>query len=105
MENQTNEIVPAPMEEEKTITLRKPVKIGDIIYDHLDLREPTAKELADATKAGNDIEVAIALISRIAKVPRTVGEQLCQRDLKEASSFFDRFNMEPPPTPETLSQN
>jgi hypothetical protein len=104
MENNTSEETPATvLEEEKTIPLRKPVEIGGITYDHLDLREPNAKELAEATKAGNDVEQAIWLISRIAKVPRAAIEKLCQRDLKESSDFFARFNDDSPPTGKTSS--
>jgi hypothetical protein len=79
-------------EQELTLTLRKPVKLGDVEYGHLELREPNAKQLAEACKAGNDVEVAIALISMVAKVPRAAVGQLCQRDFKEASDFFGRFN-------------
>ncbi len=105
MTNETNEITPAPLEEEKTILLRKPVTIGEVTYDHLDLREPTAKELADAVRAGNEIEQAIALISRVTKTPKAAIEKLCQRDLTEASNIFDRFNSAPPPILETGSQS
>jgi len=100
------EALPAVMlADEKTITLRKPLKVGDVTYDHLDLREPTAKDLAEASKAGNDVEQAIALISRIAKVPKIAIDQLSQRDLKEAADFFDRFNDVSRPIGQTSSQN
>jgi hypothetical protein len=106
MTDNINEITPAAaFEDEKTITLRKPVDLGGITYDHLDLREPTAKELADASKAGNDVEQAISLISRIAQVPRGAIEKLRQRDLKEASDFFARFNDDSPKTGETSLLN
>ena len=79
------------LQEEKTITLRKPVKVGDVEYTTLDLREPTAGELSKANKAGDNIDLAIALISMIAKVPRAAVDQLCQRDFQEANDFLSSF--------------
>jgi len=83
----------AEMPDEKTITLRKPVTLGGVTYEKLDLREPTAGELAKATKAGGNVDVAIALISLIAKVPRGAIEGLSQRDLQEASDFLGGFTL------------
>jgi hypothetical protein len=82
--------------EEKTLALRKPVRLGKgdkaIEYDHLDLREPNAGELEKASKATTQVGVVLNLISLVAKVPRGVAEGLCQRDLKEASDFLGSFN-------------
>lgn len=93
----------ALIEEEKTIELRKPVKLGHIEYAALDLREPTAGELSKATKAGGDVDVAIALISLVAKVPRGAIEKLCQRDFQEAADFLGSFTVTGPKTGATLS--
>lgn len=92
------------MELEKTVTLRKPVKLGDMTYDKLDLREPTAGELEKASGATSDLGVVINLISIVAKVPRRVAEGLSQRDLQEASNFFVQFG-DFPATGETSSQS
>jgi hypothetical protein len=91
------------IEDEKTITLRKPVKLGDIEYTKLDLREPTAGELEKATKAANQMGVVINLIQLVAQVPRRVVEGLCQRDLKDASDFLEAFSSEDQITGETSS--
>ncbi|MDE3022261.1 MAG: phage tail assembly protein [Pseudomonadota bacterium] len=84
------------MDDEKIIELRKPVTIGKdesaITYTSLTLREPTAGELSKATKAGNDIDTAIALISIISKTPKSAIENLCQRDLQECSDFLASFS-------------
>lgn len=94
-------------DETKTLTLRKPIMIGSadkgITYDHLDLREPTAGELSKALKAGSNVDVAITLISLIAKVPRSVVEGLCQRDFEEASDFLSSFASDGQATGETSS--
>ena len=81
------------MDDTKTITLRKPVEVGGVVYDKLDLREPTAGELEKSSTATSNMGVAINLIALVAKVPRKAAEGLCQRDLKEAGDFFDRFSM------------
>lgn len=91
--------------DEITIPLRKPVKLGDMSYDKLDLREPTAGELEKASSAATSVGVVINLISAVAKVPRRVVEGLSQRDLKEASDFLDGFNKDDPTTGETSSQS
>jgi hypothetical protein len=88
--------------DEKTITLRKPVTLGGITYEKLDLREPTAGELSKATKAGGNVDVAITLISLIAKVPRGAVEGLSQRDLQEASDFLGSFTLTGLETGQTL---
>lgn len=79
-------------EEEKTLTLRKPVKVGDVEYDSLELREPTAGELSKANKQADPIDASIMLISLVAKVPRAAVEGLCQRDLEDAADFLGRFS-------------
>lgn len=80
------------MELEKTITLRKPVSIGDVQFTELKLREPTAGELAKAAGAANNVGAVIELISAVAKVPRKVAEDLAQRDFREADDFFAQFS-------------
>jgi hypothetical protein len=91
------------MDDEKTITLRKPVKLGEIEYTKLDLREPTAGELEKASNATSNIGVVITLIHLVAQVPRRVVEGLSQRDLKEAGDFLDVFSKAAPTTGETSS--
>jgi len=94
-ENEAENSAPEVVEvvDEKTITLRKPVTFAKIEYKTLDLREPTAGELAKATRASGSVDVAISLISMIAKVPRGAVEGMCQRDLQEASDFLGSFTL------------
>jgi hypothetical protein len=99
MEQQNNAV---EVQDEKTITLRKPVSLGNVEYATLDLREPTAGELSKASKAGGNVDVAIMLISLIAKVPRGAIEKLSQRDLQEASDFLGSFTVAGLQTGETL---
>lgn len=91
------------MELEKTITLRKPVKLSELEYTTLELREPTAGELEKASNATTNMGVVINLISLVGKVPRRVVEGLCQRDMKEAGDFLDEFSKADLSTGETLS--
>lgn len=90
------------MQDEKTITLRKPVTL-DREYTTLDLREPTAGELERASTATTNMGLVINLISIVAKVPRKVAESLSQRDLKEAGDFLDGFSTGDPTPGETDS--
>jgi hypothetical protein len=105
MENQSQPEIADMPSDEKTIVLRKPVTFAKVDYTKLDLREPTAGELSKATKAGNDVDTAIALISMIAKVPRGAVELICQRDFQEASDFLGSFTVTGPETGETSSQS
>ncbi|QNK65762.1 phage tail assembly protein [Variovorax sp. PAMC26660] len=91
-------------QDEITITLRKPVKLGDMTYEKLELREPTAGELEKASSATTNMGVVINLIQLVAKVPRKVVEGLCQRDLKEAGDFLEAFSEGDQTTGETSSQ-
>lgn len=91
------------IQDELVLMLRKPVTIGDIVYDKLELREPTAGELSKAMKAPSTIDTAIALISMVAKVPKTAVEGICQRDLEDASAFLGRFKGDSRETSETSS--
>ena len=79
--------------DEKILTLRKPVKLGDVEYSQLTLREPTAGQLAKAENAApTNADMAINLISMVAAVPRAAVERICQRDFEEASDFLGKFS-------------
>src|SRR5260364_12066 len=86
------------MDETEIIPLHKSVKVGEITYETLTLREPTAGQLEKASQATTQIGVAISLIALVAKVPRAVIEHLCQRDLKTISDFLGRFSEDAPET-------
>lgn len=100
MEDQNQEQMPE-MQEEKIISLRKPVEFAKVRYEQLQLREPTAGELSKATKAGDNVDTAISLISQITKVPRGAVELLCQRDFQEANDFLGSFTIDGRQTGET----
>ncbi|NNM64054.1 MAG: phage tail assembly protein [Burkholderiales bacterium] len=81
-----------PIAEELTLTLRKPVKYADQEYAMLNLREPTAGELAKAMKESGEVDMMIALIHQVAAVPRGVAERISQRDMGECARFFGQFS-------------
>lgn len=93
------------MDDEKRLILRKPVTVGDVTYEHLDLHEPTAGELAKATASGSPVEQSIQLISIVAKLPRAVISGLCQRDFQEAAEYLAGFTVTGHPTGEISSPN
>ncbi|MET3135636.1 hypothetical protein AAKU55_005950 [Oxalobacteraceae bacterium GrIS 1.11] len=92
-----------PFQDEKTITLRKPVTLGGVLYATLDLCEPNADQLEKASRAPTQVGMVIELISMVAKVPKTVVGKLCQRDLKAASDFLGSFTEDGPATGATSS--
>lgn len=81
--------------EEKTIKLRKPVKLGagetETVYETLNLREPTAGELDKAMSATTNIGIGIMLIHLISGVPKAAVEKLSQRDFTEANEYLGGF--------------
>ena len=85
-----------PVADEATIPLRKPIKFVDEQYTELNLREPSAIELAKAMKEPGEIEMMIALVSMTSGVPRRAVEQLTQRDLGRCADFFAQFSKAPP---------
>lgn len=76
---------------ELTLTLRKPITLGTLTYEKLELTEPLAGDLIKAGKAGTDLEQLAELIRLNAKVPRGVVDQLLQRDLMAAAAFYAPF--------------
>ncbi|MEF3068064.1 phage tail assembly protein [Pandoraea apista] len=94
--------------DEKTITLRKPVKLGsgesEVIYDKLPLREPTAGELDKATSTGgSNIGIGITLIHLVSGLPKSAVEKLCQRDFTEANEYLAGFTDDGPTESATQS--
>jgi Xaa-Pro aminopeptidase len=85
-----------PVADEITIQLRKPIKFVDQEYAELNLREPSAIELAKAMKEPTEIEMMIALIQLTSGVPRRAVEQISQRDLGACADFFAQFSKAPP---------
>lgn len=96
------------MEDTKAIPLRKPVQLGDpakggLLYDKVELREPTAGELEKSSNATNNVGVTITLISLVANLPRGVVERFSQRDLQACNDFLATFGNGSPETGETDS--
>lgn len=81
-----------PFVDEKTITLRKPVNLGGVIYATLELCEPNSDQIEKASRAATQVGMALDLISLVAKIPRAAVGKLCQRDFREASDFLASFN-------------
>ncbi|OOG61450.1 hypothetical protein B0E46_15855 [Rhodanobacter sp. B04] len=84
-------------EEEKTITLNKPLVLGTgdaaQTWAEITLREPNAGEIAKAqVGAATDTDITINLASAVTKVPRRAIEQLCQRDLRTVGAFFGQIS-------------
>lgn len=81
--------------EEKKITLRKPLVIGvgenAVTYAVIDLREPSAGELDQASRSASQVGMVITLIHLIAKIPRKAVESMSQRDLRACSDFLSGF--------------
>lgn len=81
--------------EAKTIELRKPVKIGKgegaIVYDRLELVEPTAAEYTKAAQAGDSNEQTLALIQIVCKVPKQVVDSISLREMLACDRFFAQF--------------
>ncbi|MBB5414109.1 phage tail assembly protein [Paraburkholderia atlantica] len=87
--------------EEKTLKLRKPVKLGsgesEVVYDSLHLREPTAGDLDKSmSAASSNIGIGIMMIHLISGVPKAAVEKLCQRDFTEANEYLGGFTDDGP---------
>jgi hypothetical protein len=98
------------MEDTKTITLIKAVQLGDpakggILYDHIDLSEPTAGQLEKASRADTPIGVAVSLIALNGGIPRAAVERFCQRDMQQCHDFLESFQQPAPATGSTSSQS
>jgi len=79
------------LEKSKTFTFEEPIKLGEVEYKEVTLRQPSAGELAKASMESNSIYVAIALISIIGKIPRKIAEQMLDTDLEDCSDFLGSF--------------
>lgn len=103
MAEEVEEIAPAVPEipDEKTFTLRKPLKLGTLEVTEVTLREPTAGELEQAQRQSTSVGQAISLIQIQSKHPRRMIESMSQRDLQECSDFFALFQVSSPATQDT----
>lgn len=76
--------------DERLITLRKPVKIGDITYDTLQLREPTAAEW-EQWDGLEGVKADVKAVAVVSGVPEPAIRQIGSRDLLEAARFIAGF--------------
>ena len=73
-----------------TLSLRKPVTVGEVKYDELTFREPTAGQLENVADL-DDIKATIQLLALSAGVLPRVISALPARDFKRAAGFLDSF--------------
>ncbi len=76
--------------EEKIITLRQPLDFAGTPVAEIRLREPVARELEEAGGS------TVALISAIAKLPKSLIGNMAARDYLEASRYLNGFLLESP---------
>jgi hypothetical protein len=81
-----------PSDESFTVLLRKPVELhnGETV-ETLRLEEPSAGQLRQATKAKDDFEQTLRLISLLSGHPVTVIESMRSRDLTLAGGVLSFF--------------
>jgi len=83
-------IVADDIPESLTVTLRKPVSLGDQSYTQLALREPTAAEWQQWSKL-EGVEADIMAVSIVSGTPKPVVERIGARDLMTAARYLARF--------------
>jgi len=80
------------LQDTKTITLRKPITVGEQTVTEITLREPTAEEIGRAQdKATNNTFATINLVAIVGGVSRAVAGKLSQRDFMEAANYLALF--------------
>lgn len=89
---------PEVFSDELVLTLREPIKVGDIEFAEIKLTEPTGKALRLAARE-DTMGGLFVLITHAASVPPMVPEKMRQRDLQRAADFFAHFGEPPSSTP------
>lgn len=99
MEDAADPVAKAPpvLQPEKILILDQPIKLGDIAYGELKLREPTAGEMDDLA-AKNGISWSIALVRGVSGLPEQVIRRLPIRVLNEAMEYLLPFTNNVRPT-------
>jgi len=91
------------LQDTKTITLRKPITVGEQTVTEITFREPTAEEIGRAQdKATNNTFATINLVAIVGGVSRAVAGKLSQRDFMEAANYLALFTEDSPQTGEAL---
>lgn len=84
--------VGGPEEEELHLRLKRPIQHGNVTYDTLSFREPTAAELRrSANGAENGTHQTMLLAQIVAGVPMRVIEGMAASDFARVASFFASF--------------
>ena len=76
--------------DELVIVLRKPVKLADIVYDKLELREPTAAQWEQWDDL-DGVKAEIRAVATVSGLPEAVVKQIGSRDLIKAAKFIASF--------------
>ena len=79
------------MEETKTLTLIKPIKLGDQEITEITLVEPTAGQIETALKEPSQTTANIVLIAAIAKISAGQVRAMGLRDFNACVSFLEGF--------------
>lgn len=81
---------PETLPEDLTIELRKPLKIGDMEWSELRLREPTGGEMQQAAKRAAH-EAGIFLLAKVSGLPDRAIKQVTARDFNKATAYLLSF--------------
>jgi hypothetical protein len=85
------------MEETKTFTLLKPIRLGDTEFTEVTLTEPTAGHIETALKELSQTTANIQLIAMIAKIPPAAVRAMGLRDFNTAVGFLEGFTKDEEP--------
>ena len=80
-----------PIPETLSITLRRPVKIGDVEYAVMTLREPTAGEM-EQVDGESGWAKKVAMIALVSGIPAKLLEEVGVRDIDLATAYLARFS-------------
>jgi hypothetical protein len=90
-------------QDELTIVLKKPIKLGDITYESLTLRELTLDETDRAMRMDSKLSMLALMISCAAGIPLLVAKQMKISDSLKADKFLSAFTPDSPATGEAES--
>ncbi len=76
--------------DELVLTLREPIKLGNLEFTDLTLAEPRGEALCLAERE-DAMGGLFTKIARTAGVPPAVAKKMRQRDLQRAANFFNHF--------------
>lgn len=92
------------MTEEKSLTLKKPVKVGEQVIDQLTLKELTLAETGKVNKQADTFDKLALMISFSAGIPLLAAQQLCMSDAQAAGDIITSFLPDSPQTGDSSPQ-